>query len=129
MKYVINGSIMAAITFMVVAAIMVMSGRGIRKNELEKALEQAAEQAVESFENAKTPDSGREECIDTLKRNMVMSIESNSKIVISVMALDVEKGILSVRAEEEFQNPLGMAETVAAEKTIILEKYGLEEKN
>ena len=48
MKHVINGIMMSAIAFMVIAAVMIISGRSVRKNELEKALEHAAEQTIES---------------------------------------------------------------------------------
>lgn len=127
MKHVITGIMMSAIAFMVIAAVMVVSGRSIRKNELEKTLEHAAEQAMRSLSKSENQEMSREEMIDIFLENMSMGIASDADVVVSIMKADPEKGILSVRAEEEFQNPLGKEETVQAESTIILEKYSLSE--
>lgn len=126
MKHVINGIIMSAIAFMVIAAVMIMSGRSVRKNELKKALEHAAEQTIESLKSSQKV--SREEFIEIFTENLSMGIESDSKIVVSIMKADPEKGILSVQAEAKFQNPLGNEEKVKANRTIILEKYSLEKK-
>ncbi|WP_075718476.1 hypothetical protein [Roseburia sp. 499] len=126
MKHVINGIMMSAITFMVIAAVMIISGRSVRKNELEKALEHAAEQTIESVKVKQ--EITREEFIEMFKENLSMGIESDSEIVVSIMKAEPEKGILSVQAEEEYHNPLGNKEKVSAERTIILEKYRLEKK-
>ncbi len=129
MKQVIGGGLLAAITFIVIAAMMVVSGRNIRKNELEKSLEHAVEQAVKHFAGKENKKVSREECLEILKQNLLLGIESDSEILVSIMAVDTEKGILSVEAEENFRNPLGKAETLKAVKTIVLESYRLKEKN
>lgn len=128
MKQVINGVVMTAITFMVIAAVMIASGRSVRKNELEKALEQAAEQAAEELIKKENQKITREECIEMLNNNLAMGIESDSVITVSIMAVDTEKGLISVRAEEEFQNPLGKVNRVRAERTLLLENYSMEKK-
>ena len=122
MKNVINGIVMAMITFLVMAAVMVVSGRSIRKNELEKALEQATEQAVEQLNQKGSQRISREEFLEIFKENLLMGIESDSEVVVSIMAADPEKGILSVQAEENYQNPLGNQEKIKAQRTVILEK-------
>lgn len=122
MKNVINGIVMAMITFLVMAAVMVVSGRSIRKNELEKALEQATEQAVEQLNQKGSQRISREEFLEIFKENLSMGIESDSEVVVSIMAADPEKGILSVQAEENYQNPLGNQEKIKAQRTVILEK-------
>lgn len=127
MKYVINGIIMSAIAFMVIAAVMMVSGQSVRKNELEKAVEHAAEQAIGSLNEKENEEISREEFIEIFIQNLSMGIESDSEVVVSIMEADPEKGILSVRAVEEYRNPLGKAGTVQAETTVILEKYSLTE--
>ena len=122
MKNVINGIVMAMITFLVMAAVMVVSGRSIRKNELEKALEQATEQAVEQLNQKGSQRISREEFLEIFKENLSMGIESDSEVVVSIMAADPEKGILSVQAEENYQNPLGNQEKIKAHRTVIVEK-------
>lgn len=125
MKHVINGVIMSAIAFMVIAVVMIISGHSVRKNELEKAVEHAAEQAIGSLDGKENEKISREEFIEIFIENLSMGIESDSEVVVSIMGADSEKGILSVRAVEEYQNPLGKAGKVEAERTIILENYSL----
>lgn len=128
MKYVISGNLLAAVAFMVIAAMMVSSGRNIRKNELEKTLDYAIEQAIKPLIRNKSAQITEEICLETLKRNMLTGLESDSDITVSIMGIDVEKGILSVQAEEKFKNPLGKSESIQAERTIVLENYNLGEK-
>ena len=128
MKQIISGIIMTAIAFMVIISVMTISGRGIRKNELEKALEHAAEQAMKELEKQTDSEVSREEMLETVLENLSMGLESDSEITVSVMAANPEKGILSVRAEGVFQNPLGKPDKVTVEKTLILESYHLEKK-
>lgn len=125
MKHVINGIIMSAIAFMVIAAVMIVSGQSVRKNELEKTVEHAAEQAIGSLNEKENEEISREEFIEIFMENLAMGIESDSEVVVSIMEADPEKGILSVRAVEEYRNPLGKAGTVQAERTVILENYSL----
>ncbi len=126
MKYVIKGGIMAAIAFMVIVAAMIISGRSVRKNELENTLEHATKQTVEYLK--KNPQIDRQEFVQYFKNNLEMGIESDSEILVSIIEADTEKGILSVHAEGNFQNCLGKKEKVEADKTVILEKYQLEKK-
>ncbi len=127
MKHVINGIIMSAIAFMVIAAVMIVSGQSVRKNELEKTVEHAAERAIGSLNEKENEEISREEFIEIFMENLAMGIESDSEVVVSIMEADPEKGILSVRAVEEYRNPLGKAGTVQAERTVILEKYSVTE--
>ena len=124
MKHVINGIIMSAIAFMVIAAVMIISGHSVRKNELEKAVEHAAEQTIESLRK-KGEEISREEFVEIFIDNLSMGIRSDSEVVVSIMEADPEKGILSVGAVEEYQNPLGKAGKVETERTIILENYSV----
>ena len=119
MKYVIKGGIMAAIAFMVIVAAMIISGRSVRKNELENTLEHATKQTVEYLK--KNPQIDRQEFVQYFKNNLEMGIESDSEILVSIIEADTEKGILSVHAEGNFQNCLGKKEKVEADKTVILE--------
>ena len=78
MKYVIKGGIMAAIAFMVIVAAMIISGRSVRKNELENTLEHATKQTVEYLK--KNPQIDRQEFVQYFKNNLEMGIESDSEI-------------------------------------------------
>lgn len=125
MKHIMNGIIMSAIAFMVIAAVMTVSGRSVRKNELEKAVEHAAEQAIGSLNREENEGISRGEFIELFLQNLSMGIESDSEVVVAIMEADPEKGILSVQAEEEYQNPLGKNGKVQAERTVIIENYSL----
>ena len=53
MKYTIYGISLSAIAVLVVAAVMVFSGRNVRKNEMETALNAAVEQSLEQLKSQK----------------------------------------------------------------------------
>lgn len=128
MKHVVNGIILSAIAFMVIAAVMIVSGRSVRKNELEKALAHAVKYTMENLNKEESQKISREEFIQIFTENLSMGIESDSKVWVSIMKADTEKGILSVRAEEEFYNLMGKEEKIQAERTVILENYNIEKK-
>lgn len=128
MKQVINGSLMFVLAFFVLATVMTVSGRSVRKNELEKSVEHAAEQTVGSLLRKENRDMSREEFIEMFTENLSMEIESDSEVIVSIMGADPQKGILSVRVEEEFHNPLGKMERVQSERTVMLEEYCLRDE-
>lgn len=119
---------MGALAFMVMMSVMIISGRSIRKNELQKTLDYAAEQALEHLLKEKNSNRDSEEFIGSFVENLSAGIESDSEILISIMGIDTEKGVLSVKAEEEFWHPLGKKGKVEAEKTVIIEQYNIARK-
>lgn len=128
MKHLIFAGIMAVLSFLVLAAGMMASGRCVRKNELQRVLDRAVEQAVEGLLEEKGSEGMTENFLETFIRQMMQGIESDSEITVQVMGADMEKGLLSVRVEEQFFHPGGVKAAVAADKTVVLEQYSLPEK-
>ena len=53
MKYTIYGISLSAVAVLVIAAVMVFSGRNVRRNEVETALNAAVEQALGQVQSSK----------------------------------------------------------------------------
>ena len=49
MKHVIYGAALLAVTIMVIAGVMIVSGKDVRENEVDKALNTAVEQTLEQL--------------------------------------------------------------------------------
>lgn len=128
MKHLIFAGVMAAVSFLVLAAGMTVSGRCVRKNELQRVLDRAVEQTVEAFSERKDRVGNGKMFVEDFIKQLAQGIESDSQITIHVMGADMEKGLLSVRAEERFFHPGGIQTTVSADRTVILEQYSLPEK-
>lgn len=128
MKHFIFAGVMAVISFLVLAAGMTVSGRSVRKNELQRVLDRAVEQTVEEFSLRKPKGGTQELFLDAFLKQLLQGIESDSEITVYVMGADREKGLLSVRAEEKFFHPGGIRTTVSADKTVVLEQFCLPEK-
>lgn len=129
MRHVILGISMAVISFLILAANVAISGRLVRQNELEQTLDAAARQAVEGLskkEEYETEDSAQ--FLSEFLENFFVGIESDSDFTVSVAAANPQKGILSVRVEEDFMHINGKSGKVSSEKTVILEKYKLDKK-
>lgn len=119
---------MTVLVFMIIMSVMVISGRSVRKNELEKTLNHAVKQSLKALLKEENKEVNTEEFIETFIENLSAGIESDSEIIISVMGIDTEKGVFSVRAKEEFWHPFGKKGKVEAERTVIIEQYNIEKK-
>lgn len=121
MKQTVFGIILAIIFIITLACNMTVSGRNVRQNELDQALNRAIKQAVETLvEDSAVSD---EELAADLAEGILTGIESDTDIKIDVIACDASKGILSVRTTAFYKHINGKRGTVTADRTVILEEY------
>lgn len=124
MKHTIYGISLMAITLMVVAIVMGISGKNVRKNEMEEALNTAVEQSLQQLKIK--GGYGIETCqelIADFNQGLLLQMESDADIQVEVFTADTQKGVLDVKITEKYQNILGKTEEIACQKTVILEEY------
>ncbi|MCI9531287.1 MAG: hypothetical protein HFH38_06000 [Lachnospiraceae bacterium] len=127
MKYMIYGISLSAIAVLVVAAVMVFSGRNVRKNEMETALNAAVEQSLEQLKSQKGYEiKNRQELIADFNRILLVQVESDSELQVDILTADTEKGALDVKVTGSYQNILGLMETITCRKSVIIEAYTAE---
>lgn len=112
------------ISLMVVAIVMGISGKNVRKNEMEAALNTAAEQSLEQLKikEGYGPEA-YQELIADFNRRLLLQMESDSDIQVEVFAADLQKGVLNVKIVERYHNILGKKEEITCQRTVMLEEY------
>lgn len=121
MRYTVLGVLMGMLFILFLSCNMTISGRSVRQNELDQAVNRAVEQTAERMKAEGYPVVSREELAAELSENILSSINSDSAIEIRILECDMEKGILSVQVMESFLHPNGEDGTVSAEGTVVWE--------
>lgn len=103
--------------------VMTLQGRTNRSMEIESSLSSIVEETVENMTiDKKYTISNYDEFVADLTSELSKKLDTDSSIIIRVLNADMEKGILSVRIEEEYSHPNGNKGTVECERTVILDK-------
>lgn len=124
MKHTIYGIALAAIAIIVIAAALVTSGKDVRENEMDKALNTAVEESLDQLKK----EGGYEvadykELVADFNQALLLHISSDSEVKVDVLAADVTKGVLDVQVTEEYKTVKGTAKQASCRKTVILEEY------
>ena len=103
--------------FLVFAAVMTVSGRNVRKNEICNNVKQAVYQTLEHN------DQTEQELLAEIVENVLKKVQSSGKLRIDIAGASEEKGLLAVCVESQFQHPNGRTGTVLERRTAIVEHY------
>jgi len=115
--------------FFTVMVFMAITSNGVRLNESEQALAAAVEQTLKQSLNTKGYQiQNYDELIADFNQNLILQINSDSELEVSVFAVDLEKGVLDIQVAEKYKTITGRSKEVKCRKTVILEHY-TEEKN
>ena len=124
MKYTIYGISLSAIAVLAVVAVLVFSGRNVRKNEVETALNTAVEQSLEQLKSKKGYEiKSQQELVAEFNRMLLLQVESDAGLQVDILTADAQKGALDVKVTETYQNILGNPEMVTCRKSVIIEEY------
>ncbi len=124
MKHTIYGAALLFIVVMVIAAVLIVSGKDVRENEMDKALNTAVEQALEQLKKDggyKIENPG--ELIADFQQTLLMQISSDSQVQVDVLTADTEKGVLDVEVRVNYRTVRGTGKHARCRKTVILEEY------
>lgn len=129
MKHVIYGVALLAVTIMVIAGVMIVSGKDVRENEMDKALNTAVEQTLEQLKKYGGYEIGNEqELIADFQQALLVHISSDADITVKILTADAKKGVLDVEVTGTYQTINGRKKQAVCRKTVILEEYA-EKKN
>ena len=98
---------------------------GIRKNELENCVSRIVTQALEYGYGQSSQEMVKQRIISDLRDSFGM--ERNLEV--TILANDMEKGVLSVRVTENYRQVNGKERQISCEKTAIVEKKYLEQES
>lgn len=124
MKHTIYGLSLVFAAVLVIAAAMIISGGDVRENEMDKALNTAAEQALEQIKKEGGYEvSDYRELIADFNQALLLHISSDSDIKIDILTADLSRGILDVKITETYQTVGRRSKQASCRKTVILEEY------
>lgn len=124
MKHMIYGITLLAMAVMVVAGVMIVSGKDVRENEADKALNTAVEQTLEQLQKYGSYEIGNaQELIADFQQSLLMHISSDADIEVKILAADEEKGVLDVQVTETYKTVNAKERQAVCRKTVILEEY------
>lgn len=124
MKHLIYGTGLLCLAVLVIAGTMIVSGQGVRKNELEKALNTAVEQTLEQLKKEGGYQiENQRELIADFHQALLLNISSDSEVKVDILAADHVRGVLDVRVTETYQTVHGKQKQASCRKTVIVEEY------
>ncbi|MCI9175478.1 MAG: InlB B-repeat-containing protein [Lachnospiraceae bacterium] len=127
MKHTVYGISLAVLAVLAVAVVLGISGKNVRKNEMETALNTAIEQALEQLKMEKSGNGkdvrSCQELVADFNGLLLAQIESDSELQVEILTADAEKGILDVRITQSYQTILGREREAVCRKSVILEEY------
>lgn len=122
MKQIIFGVTAGMILVLFLGVIISIHGRTLRQDEAEQSLEAAMQSAMEQLaEERSYAFSDREEMIADFLEALLIQINSDSEVEVSILKADEKRGLLSVEVVETYRHINGEEGKVSARRTMILD--------
>lgn len=104
--------------------LLTIQGRDIRQTELDNAVDSSMEKAMSMLyaEDGLAPETN-DELVALFMEALVVQIDSASDLEVDILAVDVEKGLLSVEAKLIYTHPIGTQGVVTCMRTAIKDQY------
>ncbi len=124
MKHMVYGIALLAIAVMVVAGVMIVSGKDVRENEADKALNTAVEQTLEQLKKHGSYEiDNAQELIADFQQALLLHISSDADLEVKILTADTERGVLDVKITETYRTINARVKQAVCRKTVILEEY------
>lgn len=121
MKSLVKGIGVTIIILLTVLLISCVVAKSNRQYELDTSLNTAIHQTVKVVEDHRYSISTNEEFIAELNRNLLLQINSDSKIDIIIYDVDYQKGFIDTKVSLSFKYPHGTLGKVSTRKTMIID--------
>lgn len=106
------------------AIILTLCNVNLRQNELNHAVEHALKTTMENqFDETTYAADSKEELVADFLEALLVQINSDSRIKVEVLDVDVQRGLLLVEVKEIFRHPIGTEGQVVIKRTVIMEQY------
>lgn len=124
MKHTVYGIALLALAVLAVAGVMVVSGKDVRENETDKALNTAVEQTLEQLKEYGSYEIGNaQELIADFQQALLLHISSDADIEVRILTADTEKGVLDVEVVASYKTVNDQKKRAVCRKTVIMEEY------
>ncbi len=124
MKHMIYGSVLLIIAVMVIAGVMIVSGKDVRENETDKALNTAVEQSLKQLKTYGGYEiENSQELVADFQQALLMHISSDADIQVKILAADEKKGVLDVEVRAAYKTVNAKEKQTVCRKTVVLEQY------
>lgn len=124
MKYSVYGVVLMVLAVLAIAGGMVVSGKDIRENEMNKALNTAVEQTMQQLKKEGGYEiQNAQELIADFHQSLLLHISSDSDLEVKILTADTENGVLDVEVRQIYQTLRGRKKEAVCRKTVLLEQY------
>lgn len=121
MKQMVLGFIGLLISVYVISICLNIFSIQIHKNQLEHTVSRAVQNGLEEFYHTEKKEEAEQQII-----NEIFSISKNDEIMIEIVELDLDKGVLQVKATEKLKLITGGEKQLVCIKTAIMERQIVE---
>ncbi len=128
MKHVILSMVGMLIIFYTITIGFSVLSTQTRKNELENNLARIVEVTLENYYLNGYGEAELSELQQNLINEIEESLGEDADVLVQIQAFDMQKGIISVRVEESYQQFNGKTKILSCEKTAIVEKRNPEKQ-
>lgn len=128
MNSVVKGfgfSIIVLLTTLIISCVVTKTNRS---NEIKESLNTAIQQTVKIIQDKRYVIASNEEFVAEFYRNLLLQLDSDSKVDIAIFESDYQNGLLDAQVSLTFTYPHGMKDTVSTRKTILLDDVQLQNK-
>lgn len=124
MKAGILGFILTLSLTIILGIIFTVSGRDLRRSELDESLTNAIEQTMAVVYLGKTYNiNNKDELVADFTGNLLSQFGSNANVDVNILNIDFVNGCLDVQATETFKHFTGKEGKITIRKTVIFEQY------
>uniref|UniRef100_UPI004056B6CB hypothetical protein n=1 Tax=Agathobacter sp. TaxID=2021311 RepID=UPI004056B6CB len=122
MKNTILGIVGTWIAIYTIAIAMEVYNTQVRENQLDNAISHIVQEVLKTHYQGSNAQAKAD-----LQERIKDGLHAGAEPEIEILALDMEKGIISVTVTERYRQANGAVRAVSASKTAIMERAGLEE--
>ncbi len=124
MRTILVGFTIVIITVVSIVIVLSFSGKMIRTNELNHAVNHALFATMkEQFDKDETNYEEDIQLVETFEESLFQQIDSDGDIEIDILLVDAKKGILSVGVSSNFIDLTGNEREIKVEQTVLIEQY------
>ena len=121
---VVGFGVIILLTVLILASVTSKSNRSY---EIKQSLNTAIQQSAKVLNDERYKIESDAQMVAEFNRNLLLQLDSNSKISVEVYSVDYEKGMLDTQITLTFQYPHGKEDTVKTRKTVLLDDIEKEE--
>lgn len=127
MNSVIKGFGYTIIILLIVLILSSIVSKTNRSNEIKESLNTSIQQTIKIIKDKRYDIASNEELIAEFNRNLILQLNSDSKVDVAIYEADYINGLLDAEITLTFTYPHGKQDTVSTRKTVLLDNVEVKE--